>query len=172
MPVILDQDSANILESKPWRRGVYGENMQPLTAPNITASWCKHCGDWIEDSAYSREHRWWHRARRRSWNYENPRNKRRNSDDILPDHEEWLQEMRDWASRVGQYLQVCSINGPMPGRIQAFHSLEEARSILEPFGLEMIFDIDAGFSNDGIHWSGAWLVRPAVAIKEENIVCP
>ena len=164
--LITSRPTAGLLE-KPWRRPLFGFNMKPqpgMGSWNLTATFCHRCGDLIEDSAYSHEHSWWHRPLRGSWNYEHPSHKRRNSDDINPDHNQWLEEVRDWAKGHKKGLISRSIDGLGAGDCQ-FHSEQEAQETLEPFGLELKRVKDP-------HCSSSWYIMRSVALPESLLEAP
>lgn len=128
---------------KPWKRGSYGFGMKPNNSMNSTGTFCSKCGDWITDSAYNSEHGIGRCPRPGSWNYENPRYKRKSDEDFEPGHEEWLEEMKEWAQKNKGHT-FSSGSWPASSYIgnhdRLFHSFEEARSILEPCGLSLSDD--------------------------------
>lgn len=144
---------------KPWKRGTFAEDMEPLKgarAWNSTGTFCRYCGDWITDSAYYTEHRGWHSPLRGSWNYENPKNTRRDPGDIQPNHEEWLDDMRAWARKVEGHWLSCTASGIGTGARQ-FHSDEEARLVLEPHGLSLRWNEKSMRVGNG-PWMGGWYI--------------
>lgn len=154
----------------PWRRPTFAENMAPLAGVgNFHGSFCRYCGDWIIDSAYYSEHKGRHRPLRGSWNRENPTQQRRDPEDITPNHEQWLGEMRSWAKGVWESQTVAmttTCGGIQPGEARGFHSESEARDVLDPYGLELAYSKNSGWSRDGVHWSGAWMINTTAKFRE------
>lgn len=67
--------------------------------------------------------------------------------------------MREFAREYDGYWFKCTAPGIDSRKDQAFHSEEEARSILESHGLETYFDPDTGFIIDG-KCRGEWVISP------------
>jgi hypothetical protein len=144
-------------DGSPWKRGKYGSDMKPIRMLNGSATFCKTCGDWIEDGAYYSQHLRTHRPLRGSWNYESPRNKRQSPDDIQPDHEQWVQSMREWGAQMVRSGTIWS-SGDGPGigpGDREFHSVEEAASVLGPYGASVAWrERHHKFGDEP--WCGGW----------------
>lgn len=144
---------------KPWGRGTFAEGMKPLTSMNYHGTFCKCCGDWVTDSAYYSEHRGkQHAPCRGSWNWLHPEARRRGPDDLKPGHDEWLEEIRDFADRSTRHDGSFSGTGPSinPNEDRAFHSEEEARRTLEPLGCRVYWCSQSGWvGEDGVP-TGQW----------------
>lgn len=148
--------------AKPWKRGTYAEDMEPLRGArlwNSSGTFCRYCGDWITDSAFHAEHGGWHRPLRGSWNYENPKRKRRDPDDIKPGHQEWLEDMREYGRQmVASGSLLSSGTGPSidPHADCAFHSEQEAQEVLSPFGMKLTYQGPSYIGEDGVYYIRDW----------------
>lgn len=154
-----------------WKRGTFAENMEKISGArgwNSSGTFCRYCGDWIVDSAYYSEHSGHHKPLRGSWNYENPDRKRRDPDDIKPDHAQWLVDIREWAERQQNSIYLHSTFAGIGQEPMQFHSQEEANAVLNPFNLQLSYSEKAiGTKRDGEDWHyhGGWSVHTKVIKK-------
>lgn len=111
--------------------------------------------NWFKDALHARKSTTWEIP------LENPQMKRRNYRDLT--HEEWLDVQRERFTKEQAdphlFWSMCSSAGICPGEDHAFHSEEEARSVLKPCGYELTYNANSGFSTDGgATFNGEWWI--------------
>jgi hypothetical protein len=168
-PEVPSASLCNWRDDRPWKRGTYREEMEPERSLNYHGTLCSYCGDWINDRAFYKEHGHTpHRPLQGSWNWLHPGTKRRDPDELQPGHTEWIEDIRDYADRSTRGRVLFSGTGPSidPCRDCAFHSEEEARAVLEPFGCRVYWNKNSGWMIGGV-CSGQWSMSGSSAARDE-----